>query len=155
MRHRFIGVAAAIVLGLVAAAPAAVDAQQARPDRIAGKPNFNGIWRALNSANWNLEAHSASALDEFWRLGAIAAIPAGQSVVEGGKIPYLPEALEQREANRAGWPAADPETLCYLPGIPRANYLPYPFQIIQGGGDILFAYAYHSANRLVDRKSVV
>ena len=130
--------------------PVAAFAQANRPARIDGHPNFNGIWMAMNSANWNLEAHSAAALDEFWRLGAIAAIPAGQSVVVGGKIPYLPEALEKREENRAGWPEADPETMCFLPGIPRANYMPYPFQIVQGGGDIFFAYAYHSANRLVN-----
>src|SRR6187455_1205192 len=68
------------------AAPAAAP----RPDRIAGKPNFNGVWQAMGSAYWNLEDHSASELKQFWQLGAIAAIPAGQSVVEGGTIPYLP-----------------------------------------------------------------
>ena len=85
-----------------------------------------------------------------WQLGSLAAIPAGQSVIDGdGKIPYLPEALAKRDENRAGWPTNDPETKCYLPGIPRATYLPYPFQIIQGGGNILFAYEYDSANRVV------
>jgi len=126
-------------------------AQQAdsRPERIAGKPNLNGIWQALNTANWNLEGHSAEALEQFWQLGAIAAIPAGQGVVVGGEIPYLPEALEQRDANRAAWPAADPEAKCYMPGIPRATYLPYPFQIVQGNGNILFVYEFASANRVV------
>jgi hypothetical protein len=125
-------------------------AQQDRPARIGGQPNLNGIWQALNTANWNLEAHSATALADFWQLGAIAAIPAGQSVVVGGKIPYLPEAAAKREEFRANWPDSDPETFCYLPGIPRANYMPYPFQIVQDGqGDILFIYEYASANRLV------
>jgi hypothetical protein len=127
------------------------NAAQARPARIAGKPNINGIWQVMNNANWNLEAHSAEPLEEFWALGALAAIPAGQSVIDGdGKIPYKPEALAQREANRAGWPKSDPETSCYLPGIPRATYMPFPFQIVQGGGDILFIYSYASANRLVN-----
>jgi hypothetical protein len=121
-----------------------------RPAQIAGQPNLNGVWQAMNTAYWNLEAHSAQALPGFWQLGSLAAIPAGQSVIDGdGKIPYLPEALEQRDKNRAGWPAADPETKCYLPGIPRATYMPFPFHIIQGGGDILFAYEYDSANRVV------
>jgi hypothetical protein len=121
-----------------------------RPERIAGKPNLNGIWQAINTANWNLEGHSAEGLDEFWQLGAIAAIPAGQSVVVGGKIPYLPEALAKRDENRAGWPASDPEAKCYMPGIPRATYMPYPFQIVQGDGDIiLFSYTYANANRPV------
>ncbi len=124
--------------------------ERARPERIAGKPNLNGIWQAANSAHWNLEAHSAAALPEFWALGALAAIPAGQSVVVGDTIPYLPQALAKREENRAGWPASDPEANCYMPGIPRATYMPYPFQIVQGEGDtIMFAYSYANANRPV------
>ena len=124
--------------------------ERERPDRINGKPNLNGIWQAMNTAHWNLEAHSAEALDEFWQLGAIAAIPAGKSVVVGGTIPYLPEALAKREQNRAGWPGADPETKCYMPGIPRATYMPYPFQIVQGEGDIMtFSYTFANANRPV------
>lgn len=144
----------AIAVGLTATAALTASAQTApaaRPARIAGQPNINGIWQAMNSANWNLEAHSAEALQGFWQLGSLAAIPAGQSVIDGdGKIPYLPEALAKRDANRAGWPKADPETNCYLPGIPRATYMPFPFQIVQGGGDILFVYSYASANRLVN-----
>jgi hypothetical protein len=135
----------AIFTGLAANACA----QQAeRVARIDGKPNLNGIWQALNSAYWNLEGHSAEALDEFWPLGTIAAIPAGRNVVEGGSIPYLPEALAKRDAYRAGWPASDPEAKCYMPGIPRATYMPHPFQIIQGEGDIiLFSYSFANANR--------
>ena len=151
MRERLTGAFVALAAACLSL-PSAVHAQeqeQERPERIAGQPNFNGIWRALNTANWNLEGHAAEALTDFWRLGAIGAIPAGQGVVVEGQIPYRPEALAQRDANRAGWPAADPETLCYLPGIPRANYMPYQFQIVQGGGDILFVYEYASANRLV------
>jgi hypothetical protein len=154
MSDRFMGIAAVAAIAVTVLAGCSPQEGPAQPtgraDRVAGQPNFNGVWRTLNSANWNLEGHSASALTEFWQLGALAAIPAGQSVVRGsGKIPYLPEALAQRDANRAGWPKADPETLCYLPGIPRANYMPYAFQIVQGGGDILFVYEYASANRLV------
>ncbi len=123
----------------------------ARPARIANQPNINGVWQAMNTANWNLEAHSAEALKEFWALGSLAAIPAGQSVIDGdGKIPYTPEAVAQRDENRAGWPKSDPETTCYLPGIPRATYMPFPFQIVQGGGNILFVYTYASANRVVN-----
>ena len=128
----------------------AAHAQEPRPERIAGEPNFNGIWQAIGTAHWNIEAHSAEQLADFWQLGALGAIPAGQSVVVGGTIPYLPEALEKRTENRAEWPRSDPETNCYLPGIPRANYMPYPFQIVQGGGDnILFVYEYASANRMI------
>ena len=124
-------------------------AQMANPARIAGKPNLNGIWQAMSTAYWNIEDHSATGLDQFWQLGAIAAIPAGQSVVEGGTIPYLPAALAKRNENRAGWPKSDPEAKCYMPGIPRATYMPFPFRIVQGDGDLLFAYEFASANRIV------
>jgi hypothetical protein len=137
------------------AAPAAPAAQAARPAarpaRIAGHPNMNGIWQAMGTANWNLEDHSASAT-QFWQLGAIGAIPAGQSVVvdpANGVIPYTPAGLKQRDANRAGWPKSDPEAKCYMAGIPRSNYMPYPFQIVQGQKDILFVYEYASSNRIV------
>jgi len=126
-----------------------VGAADQNPPKIGGKPNMNGIWQAIGSANWNLEDHSAAGLSNFWQLGAIAAMPAGQSVVEGGTIPYKPEALAQREENRKGWPKTDPEAKCYMPGIPRATYMPYPFQIVQGDGDILFVYEFASANRVV------
>jgi hypothetical protein len=120
-----------------------------RPARIAGYPNFNGIWQAMNAAYWNLEAHSAEPLNEFWQLGAIAAIPAGQSVVRGGTIPYRPEALAQRNENRAKWPAADPEAKCYMLGVPRVTYHNLPFQIFQGEGDLLMVYPFAAANRVI------
>ncbi|HEY8519113.1 MAG TPA: hypothetical protein VIN61_03460 [Gammaproteobacteria bacterium] len=153
MRDGFRGAAAAFTAFAVLVPVVANGQSEPPPERIAGEPNLNGIWQALNTAYWNLEAHSAEALKDFWELGAIAAIPAGQSVITGdGKIPYLPEALAKRDENRAGWPKTDPETYCYLPGIPRATYMPFPFQIVQAGGgdDILFIYEYASANRLVE-----
>jgi len=135
--------------GAAAPAPQGRGAAVARPARIAGHPNMNGIWQTNNnSAHWNLEDHSASATP-FWQLGAMFAIPAGQSIVEGGTIPYLPAALKKRQENMAGWPKSDPEAKCYMPGVPRAHYMPYPFQIVQGQRDILFVYEYASANRIV------
>jgi hypothetical protein len=154
MYYRLVGTFAITATVILAACapqvePQQTEQQQTELQRIGSRPNLNGIWQAMNSAHWNLEAHAAEALVDFWRLGAIGAIPAGQSVVEGGAIPYLPEALAKRDENRAGWPKSDPEAACYLPGIPRANYMPYPFQIVQGDGDILFVYAFANANRAV------
>ena len=153
----------ALTIGAVAAAVATLivavmlmsrgEAQPTRPARIGGKANLNGVWQALSSAYWNIEDHSASGLNDFWQLGAIAAVPAGQSIVEGGTIPYLPAALAKRDENRAGWPKSDPEAKCYMPGIPRATYMPFPFQIVQGDGDILFVYEFASANRIVHMSS--
>lgn len=155
MRHRTTAAAAIAAAALLAAGTGAAQAQtKNRPDRIAGHPNLNGIWRAYNSAYWNLEAHSAQALDKFWRLGAFGAIPAGESVVEGGDIPYLADALKQRNENRAGWPAADPAAKCYMPGIPRATYQPFPFQIFQGNDpDILMVYPFATSNRMIHVKN--
>lgn len=127
-------------------------------ERIGGKPNFNGIWQVMNTANYDLEPHSAAdnSVAAISRLqGAIAATPAGLGVVEGGSIPYKPEALERREQNRRDAPDWDPEAACYLPGIPRATYIDLPFQIIQDGqGDMLFAYEYASANRVINMRDV-
>jgi hypothetical protein len=150
MRHALIASVVTAAAMLWAAHPLPAEAQS--PKRIGGHPNLNGIWQAMNAANWNLEGHAAAPLKDFWRLGAIGAIPAGQSVVKEGTIPYLPEALAKREENRAGWPKTDPEAACYLPGIPRATYMPYPFQIVQGDEDILFVYAFANANRAVHMK---
>lgn len=135
-----------LALVILATGPTALAATAAKLD---GKPNLNGIWQAMNSANWNLEAHSAEKIPSQWQLGALFSIPAGKSVVVGGKIPYLPEALKKRDAERAQWPKSDPETLCYLPGVPRATYMPHPFQIVQGNRDILMVYSYASANRTI------
>ncbi|HEY8534835.1 MAG TPA: hypothetical protein VIL25_00235, partial [Vicinamibacterales bacterium] len=92
MRNRLAG-AIATALAVAVTAGTAEAQQQERPERLLGKPNLNGIWQAMNTADWNLEAHSAEALDRFWQMGAYASIPPGLSVVRGGKIPYKPEAL--------------------------------------------------------------
>jgi len=148
MQYRLISAAALAAATALAVVPKAAYTQE-QTERIAGRPDLNGVWQAMSTAHWNIEAHSAEALADFWPLGALGAIPAGLSIVEGGTIPYLPEALAKRDENRAGWPAADPEAKCYQPGIPRATYLPYPFRIAQGTGNILFAYEFASANRIV------
>ena len=123
-------------------------------------PDLNGIWQALNEANWDIERHMARASTQLragpmgpvpsiptLRMGAVAAVPPSLGVVVGGKLPYKPEALAKRDENRANWSELDPEVKCFLPGIPRANYLPQPFQIFQSPGQIEFVYQFASANR--------
>src|SRR5262249_41487321 len=106
------------------------------------------------TGNGSVESHSASATP-FWQLGAMFAIPAGQSVIvdNNGTIPYTPDGLKKRKENQAEWPKSDPEAKCYMPGLPRATYMPYPFQIVQGDKDILFVYEYACANRSVNMTS--
>lgn len=113
-----------------------------------GAPDLSGIWQANNTANWDIEAHVARQGPVF-TLGAAFSIPPGLGVVEGDTIPYLPEALTKRNANRDDWVKLDPEVKCYMPGIPRATYMPYPFQIVQSADTILMTYEFGSASRIV------
>jgi hypothetical protein len=114
-----------------------------------GKPNFTGLWQALGTADWDIRDHSAHA-GPFFQLGATGAEPAGEGIVEGGEIPYTPAAAAQQKQNFQNRMKSDPEVKCYMPGIPRANYMPFPFQIIQSQHDIAFAYEYATANRVVN-----
>ncbi len=113
-----------------------------------GKPNLNGIWQALNTANWDIQDHSARP-GPIPSLGAVFAVPAGQGVVDGHDIPYQPWAVEKKKQNAANWLAEDPEVKCYSPGVPRATYLPYPFQIVQTPSHVLVAYEFATAVRTI------
>jgi hypothetical protein len=125
-----------------------------------GKPDLNGIWQALNEANYDLEGHEARPAMALRKgpygpvpaagvlaLGAVGAVPPGLGVVEGGSIPYKPEALKIKKENQEDWLNRDPEIKCYLPGVPRANYMPYPFQIVQSQSAMTFVYEYAGAVR--------
>jgi hypothetical protein len=119
-----------------------------------GKPDLNGIWQANNAANWDLEPHAARP-GPIVQLGAVGAIPASLGVVEGDTIPYKPEALAKKKANMAKWVELDPEIKCYLPGVPRATYMPFPFQIVQTPSAILMAYEFASAARVINMSGPV
>jgi len=142
-------VAATVVLLAIVGKPAAGQAPGSRGLRTAdGKPNLNGIWQVMNTANWDLQPHDAHQ-GSVLQLGAVAAVPASAGVVEGGSIPYKPEALGQKKANGNNWLSLDPEVKCYLPGVPRATYLPYPFQIVQTPTTILITYEFASTSRVI------
>ncbi len=113
----------------------------------AGRPDLNGIWQAIGTAHWDIQDHPA--MPGPTAFGAIGAVPPGQGVVVGNEIPYQPWALEQKQQNFANRYTEDPEIRCYLPGVPRATYLPYPFQIIQGTGKIMIVYGFADANRTI------
>jgi hypothetical protein len=96
-----------------------------------GHPDLQGLWQAMNTAVWNLEDH-----DGEW------GVPAGQGVVQGGAIPYLPSALARRQENFRSRATADPEAQCFMVGVPRITYLPYPFQIVQSRTQVTMLYEY-------------
>lgn len=133
----------------VGAGPEAPYRAKRTPDNT---PDLSGIWQANNTANWDLEPHEAR-MGPVVALAAAFSIPAGLGVVEGDEIPYLPAALEKRNANRADWMKLDPEIKCYLPGIPRATYMPYPFEIVQSKDNVIFTYEFTSASRVVRMNS--
>jgi hypothetical protein len=142
------------VASLVAISIFVVEAQEAThiPSRThSGHPNLNGIWQANNTAHWNVEAHSATA-GLIRELGAIGATPGGPGVIDGGVIPYREEALQIRNDNFSNRLTLDPEVKCYLPGVPRATYMPYPFQIIQTQDYVIILYEYAGAIRTVYMK---
>src|SRR5258706_4187282 len=142
------GVTAAVVL--LAAMPGAAQAPAYRAPRTAdGKPNLNGIWQALNTADWDLQGHAATR-GPVPSLGAVFAVPPGLGVVEGDEIPYLPAAVAKKKANQASWTTLHPEVKCYLPGVPRATYLPHPFLIVQSQQNILISYEYAGAVRVIN-----
>ena len=153
----------AIVAVTIAANPS-VTGQARTPGvpRVNGKPDLNGIWQTINTANWDIQAHTAKAAlamrpgpvvpvpaKEVLAFGAVGSVPSGLGVVDGNELPYLPEALKKKQDNEANWLTRDPEIKCYLPGVPRATYMPFPFQIFQGQGSFFISYEYAGAVRNV------
>jgi len=133
------------------------------PGRVAGKPNFNGIWEANNTANWDLQNHQARPMvgqpgllagstvlaAPVVALGSIGWVPGGLGVVEGDEIPYQPWAAARKKENQELWLDRDPEIKCFQPGIPRAMYMPHPFQIVQGGTKIQMIFEFANAQRTI------
>src|SRR5580704_12157441 len=146
---------------LIAAATMPMAAQTATPRGAradAGKPDLNGIWQTMNEANFDIEGHMARPAmalrpgphgpvpaSAVLALGAVGAVPPGLGVVEGGEIPYKPAALAIKKQNQQDWLERDPEIKCYLPGVPRATYMPYPFQILESASALTLVYEYDGA----------
>ena len=179
------GVVVALVVSTSACTGAATQPGNGRaapyqPARMAdARPDLNGIWQALNAANYDIEAHAArpglALLPAAPRtgvaglarathvelpapavrpLGAVGGVPAGEGVVEGGEIPYQDWAAARRRENAEHWLERDPEIKCYMPGVPRATYMPYPFQILQSTNKIVMAYEFAGASRTIHMDKV-
>jgi hypothetical protein len=116
-------------------------------------PNLNGTWQVANTANWDLLDHQG-ARAPILAMGGWGAIPPGFSVVDGNEIPYKPEALAKKKDNFEKRLTLDPEMKCYQPGVPRAIYMPYPFQIVQTATHVLMTFQYANATRVIDLTKV-
>ena len=154
--------------------------QTFQPARTAdGKPDLNGIWQTLNTANFDILGHAARPAlalippaprggvpglarathaelphPSVRSLGAVGGVPAGESVVEGNEIPYQPWAAAKTRETAEHWLERDPEIKCYMPGVPRATYMPYPFQILQSTEKIVMAYEFAGASRTIHLDTV-
>lgn len=111
---------------------------QTLPRTADGKPNLQGIWRAVNRAGYDLEGHAPR-----------YNMPAGRSVVDGGLIPYQPWAAEQRRVNFESRASADPLSNCFLPGVPRVTSLEFPFHIFQMEEHVAITYEWQQVYRLI------
>jgi hypothetical protein len=144
-------------------AKSAAQTRQSTLPRTAGKPDFNGIWQANNTANWDLLTHEARPMvgqpgllpnsvvlgAPVLGLGALGWVPPGQGVVEGDEIPYQPWAAQRKKENLEHWMDRDPEIKCFQPGVPRAMYMPQPFQIIQSQSKIMMIFQFANAERTI------
>jgi hypothetical protein len=123
----------------------AVGQTSAIPRFADGKPNLSGIWQTMNTAAYDIQDHAA----HDW-------IPGGQGVVVGDEIPYQDWALTKKKENYQKRATADPETKCYLLGVPRITYAGHPFQIFQGTANdkITILYEYAHTSRFIYTKNL-
>jgi hypothetical protein len=163
-------VVAGVVLALVGTRLAGQGTHAARTAD--GKPDWNGLWQALNEAHWDLQAHQArpGAVTQpgvypyayarvpaapVLALGSAGGVPGSIGVVMGdGEIPYQEAAAAIKRENAERWIDRDPELKCFQPGVPRAMYMPYPFQIVQSTNTILVAFAFAGAARTIHLNEV-
>jgi hypothetical protein len=161
-----------VALGAVLALSVVRSAEPERRPLVDGRPNLSGIWQANNEAHWDLESHDARPgmltqagvyPYEYARvpaapvvaLGAAGGVPGSLGVVQDdGRIPYMPEAAAIKQANAENWIDRDPELKCYLPGLPRAMYMPYPFAITQSATKVHIAYTFANAARTIHLDTV-
>jgi hypothetical protein len=127
-----------IVLFAVGAAGTAHAQNYVAPRTADGHPDLQGVWKAQTRAGYNLLDHDA-------RHG----MPAGFSVVEGGAIPYQPWAAERQKENFANRATLDPLGKCFRPGVPRINYIDFPFQIFQTARNVVILYEWTQLYRVI------
>jgi hypothetical protein len=160
LRASVVAAVAAATFAVVSSPPVTGQARAGAIPRVNGKPDMNGLWQTINTANWDIQSHNAKPAlamrpgpvvpvpaKEVLAFGAVGAVPGGLGVVEGEELPYKPEALKTKQENQENWLTRDPEVKCYLPGVPRATYMPFPFQIFQSHSQFFIAYEYAGAVR--------
>ena len=140
MTRWFVGLVAAFLIFVVVPTPVGAQATgtYTPPRTREGQPDLQGIWQALNTAAWDIQDH-----------GATLGVPAGRGVVDGNAIPYTPAALAKKQENFKNRDTLDPINKCFLPGVPRLTYLPYPFQIVQQADRVTILHEYSRVIRFI------
>ncbi len=92
------------------------------PRTIDGKPDLQGIWITRNAASFDIS-----------------------EVADSRQIPYLPEALDREQKGDR----VDPIAHCSMPGVPRITYMPFPIEIMQRPGYVVFLYEYQHDHRII------
>jgi hypothetical protein len=121
----FLAVAGVVFAALAAGQsqpPTGAQAPYKAPHTIDGKPDLQGIWMTRNAAAFDVS-----------------------EVAENRQIPYLPDALEREQKGDR----VDPIAHCSMPGVPRITYMPFPIQIMQRPGYVVFLYEYQHDHRIV------
>ncbi len=120
------------------ASTSAVAQASAVPRAADGKPDLSGVWEVLNTAAWDIQDHSAD-----------TGTPPGLGVVEGNEIPYQEWALAKKKENFSRRMTDDTDSKCFMPGVPRITYMPYPFRIVQTPRYVTILYEYIHVTRTI------
>ena len=133
-----------ILLGAAAAPLAAQPATAAAAPRAAnGKPDLSGIWVATGAL---LLLEGEQAIAAARASDTAAGRPPGNS---GEPPPFKPEAEAQRQYFLGRRGVDDPMGRCLLTGVPRINFRPLPFEIVQLADRVLMLYEIHHAFRII------
>src|SRR5271154_3579714 len=106
LQRSILAVAITFALGAAAISVSSQSASSKVPRLPDGKPDLNGIWQAMNTANWDLLTHGPVPAT-IVATGAQGVTPPGMGIVEGDAIPYLPEQAKKKEENYANRLALD------------------------------------------------
>jgi hypothetical protein len=132
--------ALAVASGPLAAQPSA---ERPVPRAAGGKPDLSGIWVATGAIMLfeGQEAFAAARAAD-----AAAGRPAGNT---NEAPPYKPEAEAQRQYFLSRQGLDDPMARCLLTGVPRINFRPLPFEIVQLPDRVIMLYEIHHAFRII------
>ena len=145
MAHKTAWLACAAAAWLAAAPSTAQtpSAERPAPRTADGKPDLTGIWVATGAI---LLFEGEEAFRAARAADAAAGRPPGNS---GEPPPFKPEAEAQRQRFLERRGIDDPMARCLLTGVPRINFRPLPFEMVQLPDRVIMLYEIHHAFRII------